>query len=1142
MKLKRLELHGFKSFRDRTVIHFGQGSTGIVGPNGCGKSNVVDAFFWVMGEMSPKHLRGQSMDDVIFAGTTHFPPASHAEVSLWVEREEPGKIPGEFVSVDTCITRRLDRNGESTYLINNEQARLKDIHEILMDTGVGNRSYSIIEQGAISRLVTSKPEERRSIIEEAAGIVKFKVRKKETFRKIEQTEANLQRLSDIIIELEERKKTLERQAEKARKAKQIKEDLRVLDFDLYAQKYFRFKKQADSSSADLTELQKEFAEVVNELARLQAQSADQGVVLVEEERSLEAARVSTVEIANERNSETSARDIRIHKLESLEHRIEELDRQIHQATGSMDRLREEADLAQTELNSLTQSDEKRLEDLEAVRKKSEILKQNLTKKEQELVELRRKALDVSHRKNGAESEYRSCETKIIEIGARLEPMERGLEEQAQEKVSLNEQFQALNAEVIKVGDALRALEAERSDIEEKLGNTKSQFEILEREEKSFDQEIIQLEAKERSISSMIDSRSFSDFADILKEHPEWRLLEENIPIASEYDQAVRAALSGYGLLLASRPAVGEEPTTRFSWAAGTSREVQAGSLASFLDESASSDLKNILADVIVVDQISETGPVFQVTKSGEFFTRGIRTSGAFQTPSCLSLQVERDDLKKQIEEKKVALGHHQAKVLEVETLLLSLQTQFDVRKEMITEHAARLKAEESQLKQIQRSLENMESVIQKNTQEKANLQTTLEGLKVKRSQITFDSLMEELAGLQAKALEVEAAVQEIRRESSDVQNEYQEMRLKEAARDERIRNLKSQSERIERELREQAHRQQMAEENIEQSREQVETLKEELESGQSRLEEIVAKERVLLEAYQKFRDKVFQLRTQSEELRVATVDLSTRERELTAKVHQKDKLLEQARAELVGAEEYMHQRYEFAVHEFQEPEDVWSEDHLNEQATESVKMRERLNRLGDVNWAAVEEYDQVAARYTFLQNEKSDLNRSIDQLKEAIHRIEDTTAERFRLTFEHINEKFQRVFPIIFGGGNARLVLTPPVGESNEHGVDIVAQPPGKKMTNINLMSGGEKAMTAISLIFAMFLIKPSPFCLLDEVDAPLDDTNIGRFNELVKELAQKSQFVVITHNKRTMEFQDMLYGVTMQQPGISRMVSVQLQ
>jgi len=1209
LRIKKLELFGFKSFKDRTVIQFDEGITGIVGPNGCGKSNIVDALIWVMGEMSAKHLRGASMSDVIFAGAEGYAPMGMAEVSLTLENDG-GPFPAQYARFsEIMVTRRLNRDGESEYFINKEPSRLRDIQEIFMDTGAGSKGFSIIEQGAIGKIITSKPEDRRVLIEEAAGITKFKVRKRESQRKLESTDQNLVRLQDIIGEQKRQIDSLERQAQRAERYRKIKTELQDKDMWLAAQNYTRL--HVDTVAAETTFQSARDFDAGNEgrVAELDAQLSALRLELAEKEQAVQQQMTSHRELL----TRTQECDFRIRELNMA---IDQA-RRSNEMTGSI--------LAQHGLRRENLESEKETLELKLIEAREEALlleqeyqtkntafvetQERITKIDLELTDRRREMLALSASRTHLEAREGVLKGKVEELDAKLVDLRLRVEEIKQKRQEFearrNKIFQQLDGERQMHMDHVRDVDL----LQENLLGLKAQIQDHRQTFETNKDELNQVASRLYGLENL--QSNFEGFEEGVKNVMLWQRsraqateagvatesfkpLAEVIEVPQQFELAMEASLGTRLQMLlsdSSDHALGAvdylktQKSGRSSFLSADASGVAAASgggaqslqietslrtepgFQSFLKdvvsvpEKISHQVAHIFQDVAIVDSIRTalrlrtTYPdkTF-VTLDGDVLSRdGILTGGAAETVDTGVLKRRREikelSLKREELAGKVQLAQLSLKKLEQQEEglreQLELAKKTAVEKEILIASLRKdLERAENELTQATSAAERESAQSNAAEQEQLNLGVTLRDL-----QTQLAETRQSLTGLEENVNQLSAELETSKAGIEGRAKEVSDLRVQSVSR-------KQEAEGLERQLMLVQSTYQDVISQLEQMSAESERNSTTLTTSQIEVESLQTQMQRLIHETQEAELAVGQVRNQFElcqaSVRAQDEELSSLRSQLNqqrAQMNEAQLRMEQLRMKETYLVEQIHERYmvnlrEVAQQYIDADAAVMSPESLTEKielySKEVEELRDKLKRIGEVNLSAIQEYDEVIKRYEFLNQQYNDLLEAKENLRKVIERINRICSKRFKETFEQVNERFQKVFPVLFGGGEASLILIDGP-EMDDPGIDIMARPPGKKLQNVTLLSGGEKALTAVSLIFSIFLVKPSPFCLLDEVDAPLDDANVFRFNDLVKEMAKRSQIIVVTHNKHTMKVNKKLYGVTMQEKGVSKMVSVSL-
>jgi len=1194
LTLDKMELSGFKSFSDRTEVRFPAGITAVVGPNGCGKSNIGDAINWVLGEQSPKMLRGKQMADVIFAGSEGRKPLGLAEVSIHLKGAQG---LGADDSGAMVVTRRLFRSGDSEYLLNGKRARLKDIQDLLAQGHVGARTYATIEQGRIDQILNAKPKDRRLIIEDAAGIGGYKHKRRLTELKLDATQANLLRVNDIIIEVDRQIRSLKRQAGKARRYRRLRDELRSQERVQFAVRSRRQDAELETAREAEARMREQEAEGAAALSKLEVQLLEERGALEDANRALREAadRLHRLEIEIDREeTQIRACDERIVEATEIEAR------QTGEADSLAGRLAEVAERVasqQGRVESVTEEVEQIRSDL--ARQQSLLDDEQATQRDlrQAVEDLRRRQFEAmniaAHSRNRMQSAQEAKERNVAQrqrLEAECVAASHDLTRLSSETESLAEQFEAQQRDVTGLREGFAACEARLDDAKQRHGIALEALTAAREQEQSALARLATLEDVSTRFAGVSDGvrallndgaaaglRTSGVLADFIEastgvESAAEGYLESFLPtvILESDDDVCRAAemlrAEGAGrtsLICRSQPAgsvaVGTTPNGKGDIPAEVLTDVRvSGRLSEQLTLRASANgfIKDRLGDALVVDSLSTAldlhrryPAVDYLTASGDVvYASGIVHAGGRAEGDHGLLAHQR-----QIREARSKAEQASSGAAERQQIVDSVRSQV----ELLEEELRRLRQD---LDDGQRRLVELEMLNRRTADDH------------ERSGRRSGVLKDELRGLHEEAEQLQVSLVELGTEVDLVEAECavleDEHRAKAKVLDEQEARLREESERaaaLRESLAARVQNQQAAEQERMRLAENAADLQARLETARSEID--TARRRALdstelrarteaalathLEDLKKLRTQVAQNEnligelgrcaaaredeTKSSRQRLETLREGTRQTELerTRVESAREHLDDLCRQELgVTATQAVQEAIESGA----ELDDVQIED------LDAViaKMKDDIEKIGPVNMTAIEEFAELEERHAFLSTQRHDLDRSMDSLKETIRRINRSSRDRFAEAFEAIRAYYQETYKLLFNGGRADLRMEE--GEDVlECGIEILAQPPGKRLANINLLSGGEKALSAIALLFAVFRYQPSPFCLLDEVDAALDESNVGRFARMLSEYAQHTQFIIVTHNKLTMEAADLLYGVTMEEPGVSRLISLQL-
>lgn len=1168
MKIKRVDIIGFKSFVDKVSLDFQQRITGVVGPNGCGKSNIVDAIRWAMGEQNARNLRGRAMEDIIFGGSESRKPHNMAEVSIIFDNS--AKLCPEAYRdyAEIMVTRRLYRNGDSEYLINKTSCRLLDITELFMDTGVGARAYSIIEQGKVGMLVSARPEERRALIEEAAGVTKFKARKKTAQRKMDATRQNLVRLGDIISEVRRQTGSLKRQAQQAEKYRELRGEAKRIEICMAGNRFRVLREELSQLEAGLGGRSETLGGAEARLAEAEVQLEEKRLQLLTVEDELTRRQEQDYALGGE--VQRTEGDITL-----AGRQAEDLQEQIRSMQAEQQQLMERVALLEKETLELENAEKQLGGDLEsteeAVEAQQEALQQRLAAEQslsEQLETARREQMDLL-------SEAGRLSNRQEEIGRRLTGEEERQQRQRRETMSLQEELAEVDrriADLVTTANLLAAEQASQQSERESLAETILQLkgeqlsaeglliekrQLLERQRSRLES----LEELERNLDGYTEgvqalfsaesSLSNEVVADLLKADPEHEALVE---IAlGERLQAVPVRDGGQaGLLLDRLKDAGARAALALPVPPLRLQGQPPGQAMTELvtpQDGCVELVEALLAGCFLVDDVLafagqplEPGTLLIDREGRSLGWRGDVAGGSTAMAGAGLLRKKREigELEGQV----AALDNELVSQQEsVERLVCRREEQEQALQELdqlLQQQALKKLEQQKDFDRLQHEQGRLRERIELLAFEEAQLREQVQQLLDERDQIVLkrQELKDRQLQLQGGSAQLQDQVNEAREAGEAVREELTVLKVRlaeyrqqrEAGQAARRRLADSREEQLQRQeqlaerTRSSAERITALGQESEKSRVELGLLIDRRERGQLEIREVREAFEAGRSAFEAQREDIRALREQAEALRSEVGQQQLRQKELTV--------------EIGHLRENVAEKFDVDLEEHQVAEaDAEELERLQQQLRQ---FQQRIAALGEVNLTAIEEYRELEERYEFLIRQRDDLNQSLDDLQKAINKINRTTRRRFKETFDQVNEKFKQVFPRLFRGGQAELRLT---DEENllETGIDIIVQPPGKKLQNVNLLSGGEKALTAVAIIFSLFLIKPTPFCMLDEVDAPLDDANIDRFAEMVAEMSQNSQFIIITHSKRTMTTADTMHGITMQEPGVSKLVSVRV-
>ncbi len=1176
MFLSRLEIVGFKSFPERTEVRFGSGITGIVGPNGCGKTNILDAIRWVMGEQRPTLLRGGRMDEVIFNGAPGVGPVGMAEVSLTVENNR-GILPVEYSEV--VITRRLFRSGESEYLLNRVPCRLKDIVELFLDTGMGSHAYAVFQQTMIDALLSEKPEDRLNLFEEAAGVAKYKLRRRAAERKLDATEVDLVRLNDLFSEIEKQYNSLKRQVKKAERFKNLDDEKRALKMRLASLEYRDLKAGEEKTAAAVRALEIEEAELSARRRTLELEKENSSLKHLEREgekrrveEELSGLDRQLVELQGrralllkenenfaERKSELDAEVARLAERQgAITEAVENLEKEKEKLTVSKSELEERVASAEGELSSFSSRSAELSEKKQTLLAEQESLRIRRSELESEKKVWESKAgetasvlesLTAEKRKLGEEFAARSLEKKKFEVQ---------LASASGKLAGLNEKIGGLEQQLASLAAEKEALTTEKQNMENQtseLGGRVSVLEELEKNYGGYEPATKEILSRKKEFPGLVESLANLISADEQYLGPIEAALGDRAQavVAASWDEAVRAAeflkekkLGRARFLVLTREELVEPEAEGWPGAIGWASDLVWG------EEPNLTYVRRALANILIVENreaafrlaeragegITLVTLDAEVLGPGGFFAGG-GSKGAFLVG------------------RKAELGRLNEKVATLEKEKSKVSGFLDER-----------------LYQLETGKKELEQL----TAARSELAEKETGLRREFERLTFEeaSLGEKVGVLDKSSSELSLRRSEAQEALGRLDGELAQSGGREGEQTKLLASLEQELERLgkaEREKQEFLTKNRMelvtALAYLESAEKDLLRLADEKNQIAVQAEEKQKKLAELLDIHENFDIRVVELGSEEEEIRTGQRELgASRERltkeltELSSGLSATDKSLKEIFGKLESASGLRHEKqlaqtdwrarkesvserfYEDFQQRLESPpgEPVSPEVTVEGLRTRLEEIDKTIGNIGAVNMEALAEYPQTAERYEFMKKQIADLTQAKTELEGTILQINQNAHELFMKTFEQARENFQKLFAELFEGGQADLIL-----ESTEDPLEpdlkIVARPKGKKLVTIQQLSGGEKALTAISLLFALYMVKPSPFCILDEIDAPLDDANIDRFLAIIRKFsAGDTQFIVITHNKRTMEAADVLYGVTMEKTGISKIVSVRLE
>ncbi|MFV5491488.1 chromosome segregation protein SMC [Acinetobacter sp. ASP199] len=1139
MRLSSLKLSGFKSFADSTTLHFKDNRTAVVGPNGCGKSNVIDAIRWVMGESSARQLRGGSMQDVIFTGTAKRKPVGVASVELRFENTY-GKLGGAYNAYnELAVRRQVNRDGKSEYFLNGTKCRRRDITDIFLGTGLGPRSYAIIEQGMINRLVDAKPEEMRVYIEEAAGVSRYQARRRETMQHLEHTTQNLSRLEDIASELKSQLKTLKRQSETAIQYKELEGQIRTLKIEILSFQCEQSQRLQEEYTVEMNTLGDSFKLVRSELTTVEH---DLGATSELFQRLIQ----QSTPLQNEwQQAEKKLAELEIN-LKQKQSLLEQNSTSLVQLEQQKAQTKERLQLIELQLDTL----QEQLEDQTTQLQQQEGLNQN---QQQGLQELKSQQASVATQFAQIKTQVEQQQQRKMQMLAQSEQLAKNIVRIEQQKETLQQQsaqiqnqaqqdeLEQYQQEKADTEQQLVRLESHHAELSQQLEQVKQAHSEQQQQQMQLKSELQVLNAEKKNLSQLMAKANPAAKADTVQLMHVLKLNKQGKAHASLIEKFLAKWLSAQVL---SDSENFLENTARQLKAQQSSAKIQLENtqcLADWIEEPQYS----LWQQVAVVETLQQALQLQSQLQPGQ----SILTLDAYHVGSDWVIGLEFDEASQAGQgalSHRIRLDEIETQLAELEATLLQTEQQLAQLKEQLTALQTQLQQTTSQQQQVQKQLQQLDLNI-------AKVQSTAQAFEVQKQQLQnqlqqLDEQLEEDA-MQKDDLEIDLHALSLKLEQALPNYKTMQFQLDELTA--QLEDHQQQTQHAQQEL-EITRRQSV------QSKQQVELLEKDRVFLKEQYQQIIQQ----IEQATKFIDPVqlelphleSQFNQQAEltaklqktwsEWQVELNQIQSKQQQLTEQrhqfQHQDEKLrteLEQKRLAWQAAKSDL-QHYSEQLKELNSELITGLNIEVKAHQAKLEKAQSQFDKLGAVNLAASDEYEEVSARYNELSHQIQDLENTVEQLQAAMKSIDQETRKLFMHTFDQVNAELQNLFPKVFNGGEASLSLE----DGWQSGVKLMARPPGKRNSSLALLSGGEKALTALALVFAIFRLNPAPFCVLDEVDAPLDDANVGRFCNLVKELSEQVQFIYITHNKLAMMMATDLLGVTMPEPGTSKLVTVNLE
>lgn len=1178
--LKRIEIAGFKSFADKTVIDFENSVTAVVGPNGSGKSNITEAIRWVLGEQSAKSLRGGKMPDIIFAGSDSRKPLNVAEVTVLLDNTDH-YLPLDYQEIS--VTRRYRRTGESDFFINKQPCRLKDIQELFLDSGLGKESFSIISQGKVEAIFSSKPEDRRGIFEEAAGVLKYKQRKKKAEQKLFETEDNLSRVQDIIYELQEQLTPLAEQSEIAKKFLQLKEELTQTDIALMITEINVAKKEWEEKQTQLTQFNQELTKLATHIQSQEAVLSEKRKQNAKKDRQIEKGQQSLLALSERLKQAEGQKDVLIERTKHTQKSTQEYQASLAEAQKKVahfeelqEKLTKETTEKETEIQEAQQQLMKTQQELEKYQKST---KELLSELRDQYVDLMQEQANVGNELKYLERQYLQETSKSKQTLAKQSEVEASVLALSSQKQELSEKQANLQQALVKNQHELEEVQTKGKTVQTKLTNEQPKMYQLMNQ-------VQQLKARQKSLQEIQENYfGFYQGVRLVLQHKQQLsgivgAVAELIDVPSSFTLAIETALGG----AAQHVIVENEHDAR---QAITYLKKQRGGRATFLplttikprqlpahvlSQAAAVDgflgiaseqvtfpaeiqtvVHNLLGTILLAKDLTSANAIAQtiryqyrvVSLEGDVMNAGgSMTGGANKRGNQGSLFSQNQELKQltaEYEQADQQLQNQEKIVQELQTKVADLSQ----KQEKLRTQNEQLRFEEqeiaNQLQNITNDLVRFEKEKQLSNFETRELQQFIETYQKQQAELTARQ-----KEIEQQRQQIDEEIKSLNQESDQMEEKRSQVQARKAQEQADLAVLKEQFNHLQIQLRGARVQKNEALERQTSLEQQLATLTADFSDHEITEESLASQITELAQQREELQAELVAVKEQRERTQKEIDQLETVLAEKNQQ--QKQQLTEQSKLEVQKDRAEMlldHQlsylqteyqiSFEKAVTDYQPTSDIVSS------RTKVAVLKEQIADLGPVNIRSIEQFEQVNERHTFLATQRDDLLSAKNQLFETMEEMDAEVRARFKEVFEAIRQEFKVVFPNMFGGGRAELVLTDP-SDLLKTGIEIEVQPPGKKLQSLSLLSGGERALTAIALLFSIIRVCPVPFCILDEVEAALDEANVKRFGRYLSDFQDDTQFIVVTHRKGTMVAADVLYGVTMQESGVSKIVSVRME
>ena len=1167
MRLKSLEIKGFKSFADKTIVNFDEGVTGIIGPNGCGKSNIVDSIRWVIGEQKISHLRSENLESLVFNGSRTRSASGLAEVSLTFENTR-NLLPTEFSTI--TITRKFYKSGESEYRLNDVQCRLKDIQNLFLDTGVSTDSYAIIELGMVDDIIKDKENSRRRMLEQAAGISIYKTRKKEAKQKLDATEQDLARIEDLLFEINNQLKSLENQAKKAEKYYEIKKDYREISVELakaalegFNLTYKDLNAQAEAETDKKHQLE---ASIASDEAAIEQEK----VGFIEQERALQSMQHAFNDLLQNLRSRENEKNLASQRLNFLKEKESSLQDFLDKSEGQLKGLEESIAFTDEQVKEEQNKLETLHQQLEDLKSDVEQKRSVFDEKRQNVDHLRSQNLSIQRNQFEAEKKVAVADTSIQNLERSIEQLEEEREVRHSQLKQLEEEKYGKEQDLSRRRIDLEQLQEHHERTKEQILNTQAHLEQLRQELAEENRKLDSKRNEHDLLKSLIDSmEGYPDSVKFLHDNPNWNhtapILSDIIYVKEEFRAAVENVLEPYldyyvvnnlqeglqAVHLLDENKKGKANfflLDKFTGHSNADSHQPAGTIPALevieVDASYRNLAEQLLGNVYIAEDeaaVENSNGAVVLEKHGKYVK-----GKYFLTGGSVGL----------FEGKKIGRAKNLAKLVEEihaqEKVVNDLKGKIQFHHNEVIGYNEQLK--EQAIKQTQEDINRLTNLV-------FSLQNKIENLhalqyssqnRLEEQQLNLEETMASIEGTRKEWLELVTHLNELRDKLKAAEDDYKIVEYEYNHAQESFNEFNLQVTR-------QQSRINALLQELEFKKKQLNDLHEQVTSNVTQLkqaqESILESEESLSKAEGGLVDLLRQKEEEEKKLNEADQayynlrnELNARESELRHRVKEKEQIehllaeikdrLNELKLQLAGMKERLSVEFRINL------DDILDEPRTGDTPVEELqekadRMKKRLENLGEVNPTAIEAFQEMKKRYEFILEQKNDLVTAKDSLLQTIQEVEATANQQFLDTFNRVRDNFQKVFKALFTEEDtADLILENPENLA-ETSIDIVAKPKGKRPSSITQLSGGEKTLTATALLFAIYLIKPAPFCILDEVDAPLDDANVGKFTKMIRQFSEESQFIIVTHNKMTMSSVDVIYGVTMQEAGVSRLVPV---